>query len=222
MKLEGPLSLLKSAPSALVGALLTAEIIAFYLAPTKEHIPSPPPLRTFSADVGPWRLVQEVEIDTEAANLLKADDTLNRFYNGAEGEVSLFVGFFKSQRGGVTPHSPKICLPGSGWTPEGSTTIPVEIAGLRKPIPVNRYLVRRGENRSVVLYWYATAHHEIADEYLSKLYLMHEGLFYRRSDEAVFRVISPVGAGGEAAAERKAIEFVRASYPALKRQIWSN
>jgi len=28
MKLEGPLSLLKSAPSALVGALLTAEIIA--------------------------------------------------------------------------------------------------------------------------------------------------------------------------------------------------
>jgi EpsI family protein len=222
MKLEGPLSLLKSAPSALVGAILTAEIIAFYLAPTTEHIPSPPPLRTFMADVGPWKLAKEVEIDTEAQNLLKADDTLNRFYDGAEGELSLFVGFFKSQRGGVTPHSPKICLPGSGWTPEESTTIAVDISGRPKPIPVNRYLVRRGENRSVVLYWYATAHHEIADEYLSKLYLMREGLFHRRSDEAVFRVISPVGAGGEPEAEGKAIRFIQASYPTLKRQIWSN
>ena len=213
---------LRHGPAALVTAILAIEGLIFYIAPTAEHVPNPPPLKEMSSQAGPWRSVREIELDDDTQRLLKADDTVNRVYTGPDGMLTLFVAFFKSQRAGVTPHSPKICLPGSGWTPEGSRIINVDVPGRPAPVPMNRYMVRHGEDRSLVLYWYATAHHEMADEYVSKFYLMLEGLRYRRSDEAVYRVIVAVGPDGEEVAQQKAIRFIREFYPPLKQRMWSD
>lgn len=214
-----PLSFLGNRPAAVVTGLLATLGALFYLAPTAEHIPNPPPLRTFATQVGDWTMLRETEVDPETQALLKADDTLSRAYAGPEGSLTLFVAFFKSQRGGVTPHSPKICLPGSGWTPEQSRIISVDVPGEASPLPVNRYIVRHGEDRVIVLYWYAMKHYTIADEYLSKMYLMREGLLHRRSDEAVYRVIVPIS-GKEEEAESRGIRFIRAFYPPIRQQMW--
>jgi EpsI family protein len=204
----------------LVTFVLLVEIALFYRMPTAEYVPHPPPLNSFQRTVADWTTVQELELDSETQALLKADDTISRAYVGPSGHLSFFVAFFKSQRGGVTPHSPKICLPGAGWTPQGSSVISIDVPGEKKPLPINRYIVRHGEDRSLVLYWYSTAHHVMADEYVSKLYLMDEGLRYRRSDEAVYRVIVPIRKGEEARAEADAVHFVQASYAPLKLQMW--
>lgn len=213
------LAFLRSGPAKLVSVILAVEIALFYVAPTAEYAPHPPPLQSFQRDIGGWRMVREMQIDSYTQSFLKADDTLNRVYVGSGGLLTFFVAFFKSQRGGVTPHSPKICLPGSGWTPEESRIITVSVPGEKEPVPVNRYIVRHGEDRSLVLYWYSTAHHVIADEYLSKFYLMYEGLRYRRSDEAVYRVIVPI-TGQESAADEVGIQFIQGLYEPLQRQMW--
>lgn len=209
---------LGSAPAILVSAILLVQGAAFYLAPTAEFVPNPPPLRNLATEIQDYHLQREVELDPETQAFLKADDTVNRTYIGPTGPVMLFVAFFKSQRAGVTPHSPKICLPGAGWTPDMSSVISVAVNG--ESIPVNRYAVHHGEDRTIVLYWYGTAHHTMADEYISKLYLMDEGVRHHRSDEALYRVIVPVGPGGDDVAEQTAIRFIRAVYPPLKQQMW--
>jgi EpsI family protein len=214
------LAFLRNRTAQVVTALLVVEIAAFYCAPTAEYIPHPPPLAKLQRDIGSWTMVQEMQLDRETQEFLKADDTVSRAYMGPGGPVTFFVAFFKSQRGGVTPHSPKICLPGGGWTPVGSRIMSIDIPSEQTSIPVNRYVVRHGENRSLVLYWYRTAHHAIADEYVSKLYLMYEGLRYRRSDEAVYRVIVPI-TGSEEAAEETAVRFVQTLYGPLQRQMWA-
>jgi EpsI family protein len=165
-------------------------------------------------------LVRQTPIDYYTQSFLKADDTLTRDYAGP-GDVQLFVAFFKSQRGGVTPHSPKVCLPGNGWTPENSGVLSVRVPGESAPISVNRYIVRHDEDRSLVLYWYENPHRVIANEYLSKFYLILDALRYHRSDEALVRVTTPIGGKDDAAAERHAIEFIQAVYLPLKRQMWS-
>ncbi len=57
-------------------------------------------------------MIQEMRVDggTLSSVTLTA---LSRAYLGPAGPLTFFVAFFKSQRGGVTPHSPKICLPGA-------------------------------------------------------------------------------------------------------------
>ena len=209
----------RAALAATVLIVLQGALI--YSAVRPESPPSGRALAQFPTSLGSWTLLQEGVIDADTQAVLKADDLLNRYYSGGGAGANLFVAAFRSQRNGKAPHSPKNCLPGSGWTPEGSRTIHLDVPGSGS-IPVNRYVVRRGEERSVVLYWYATAHSEIADEYVSKLYLMYEGLRYHRSDAAVYRVIARVGPDGEEAAERKAIGFVNTFYPPLKQRMWTN
>ena len=212
---------LRSKAVMAVTGLLVLQFVLFHSIPTQEYIPTPPPLERFASSVGPWATIREMKIDTATENLLKADDTLNRQYAGP-GDVDLFIAFFKSQRAGVTPHSPKVCLPSNGWTPESATVISVNVPGEPTPISVNRYVVTHQEERSLVLYWYQNAHRVMANEYLSKFALIFDSLRYHRIDEALIRVITPIGGSREKAdAEVHAVEFIQAIYQPLKQQMWT-
>jgi hypothetical protein len=103
---NSPFVFLRNKPALVVTAVLVAEIILFYALPTKEYIPSPPPLDVFARNLGPWTMTREYPLSREEDAILKADDTITRQYKGP-WKVELFVAFFKSQRAGVTPHSPK-------------------------------------------------------------------------------------------------------------------
>jgi EpsI family protein len=212
---------LRSKPVLAMSAVLITETALFHGVPTQEYVPTPPPLEQFATEIGPWRMVRQTKIDIATENLLKADDTLTRLYGGP-GDVDLYIAFFKSQRAGVTPHSPKVCLPSNGWTEESSRIISVSVPGESAPIPVNRYIVSHQEDRSLVLYWYQSAHRVIANEYLAKFALIFDALRYRRSDEALIRVIAPISGSGqsEAGGEERAIRFIQTIYQPLKRQMW--
>ena len=210
-------SILRRAPGIAVTLVLLVQILLFYTIPTKEYLPATPPLKEFRSAIGPWQMVRDTEIETEVQELLKADVTLNREYLGPQGLVSLFVAFFRTQRAGVTPHSPKVCLPGAGWTQESSQIISLPIPGELAAVPVNRYIISHGDDRSLVLYWYQGAHRAVASEYLSKLYLMWDALRYRRSDVALVRVIVPLT--DPQPAEAGAVQFIQMAYSPLKHQI---
>jgi EpsI family protein len=206
-------------PALAVTILLAAEIILFYTVPTKEFVPSPPPLDLFARSVGPWTMTAQIPIDADSARILMADDTLTRNYQGP-GKEELFVAFFKSQRAGVTPHSPKMCLPANGWAEESSRIISVNVPGEPAPIPVNRYIVAKDDQRRLVLYWFQNWHRATADEYLSKFYMLYDSVRYRRSDEALVRVVTDFS-NADAVAEERAIQFLQDVYQPLKQQIWS-
>jgi EpsI family protein len=218
-KTDSPAGFLRSKAAIVVTALLAVEIAVFYTVPTKEYIPSPPPLEQFATTIGPWAMVRSMPVDAYTQSFLRADDTLMRDYAGP-GNVGLFVAFFKSQRGGVTPHSPKVCLPGNGWTPESSRIISVSVPGEAAPIPVNRFVVTHDEDRSLVLYWYQNPRRATANEYLSKIYLIFDALRYHRSDEALIRVIVQMRGAADSGAEEHAIRFIQDLYQPLKRQMW--
>jgi EpsI family protein len=217
---NSPFDFLRYKPALAVAALLAAQIVLFYTIPTKEYVPSPLPLGLFAAHLGPWTMTAEYPIGAEAQELLKADDTLTRKYRGPSN-VELFVAFFKSQRAGVTPHSPKMCLPANGWDEESSRIISVNVPGEPAPIPVNRYIVVREDHRKLVLYWFQNWHRATADEYLSKFYLLYDSIRYRRSDEALVRVVTEMDGTADASAEEHAVEFLQDIYQPLKQQIWS-
>src|SRR5512140_2979007 len=154
------------------------------------------------AAIGGWRLGQEGVIEKEVRDVLQADDLLSRTYVHAESQnvASLFVAYFRSQRTGVAPHSPKNCLPGSGWVPSESSIVPIAVPGRAEPIPVNLYLVSKGDAQSVVLYWYQSRGRAVASEYSAKIYTVLDAIRFNRTDTALVRVVVPVTGGGQDAA----------------------
>jgi EpsI family protein len=195
--------------------VLVVQAVLFYSASRGEVVPHAAALSGFPAAVGGWRLEQEGVIDQETQDVLKADDVLTRTYGGKEGGAGLFIAYFKTQRQGQSPHSPKNCLPGSGWQQVDSSRIDVPIAGDR-PIHINEYVVQKGEAQSVVYYWYQSQGRVIADEFAAKFYLVSDSIKHHRSDTALVRVVVPILAGRTEMSEKVGTDFVKAFYPVVK------
>jgi EpsI family protein len=200
--------------------VLVIQAALFYASSRAENVPSMRPLRDFPRQLSGWMMVQEGYVDDETQAILKADDTLTRTYGNPKFQAlpSIFVAFFKTQRTGKAPHSPKNCLPGSGWEREREDYLAVHIPGMAEPIQVNRYIVSKGEQKSLVLYWYQTQNRVVANEYKAKLLTVGDAIRYNRTDTALVRVIVPVS-GNEAAAEQEAVEFVQSFFTALRQYL---
>ena len=197
---------------------LIAQASVFYGFSRKEFIPPHTILKTFPAQVGDWRMFQEQALDPDTEAVLQADDYLSRWYRDSGGRTAeLYVAFFKSQRVGKEPHSPKNCLPGNGWIPIVSDRIPVQVPGRTDPIDVNRYIVARGDVRNVVIYWYQSRDRVVASEYAARWYSVVDSLRLNRSDTSIVRVIvSNVAEGHEQEATETAMEFIRTFFVPLR------
>ena len=109
------------------------------------------------------------------------------FVKDSAEAFSIYVGYYDHQTQGKTIHSPKNCLPGSGWealaqterqvtTPNGSET-------------VNRYLLQNGSERALVFYWYQGRGRVAANEYRVKWELLRDAAISGRSEEALVRIV---------------------------------
>ncbi len=198
--------------------VLLAQAGVFYGFQRREVVPSRQPLAGLSLDQTDWKNVQEMQIDQDTLDVLKADDILSRVYqNKKNGQVAtLFVAYFETQRTGKAPHSPKNCLPGAGFVPSQSGTAEIAIAGEREPIEVNRYIVSRGQNQSAVLYWYQARSRVIASEYTAKFFTVADAIRYNRSDTALVRVVVGANDGDTQKAVAAAEAFVQSFFEPLK------
>jgi EpsI family protein len=167
--------------------------------------------------LGSWTFAGEGVVDDETRDILKADDLMLREYrDSVTGRAaSLFVAAFRSQRNGKTPHSPKNCLPGSGWTQLSSGDYSIDVGGA-KPIVVNRYVVQHGDERSVVLYWYQSRDRVVASEYTAKFWVMADAIRLNRTDTALVRVYLPIIDGDSDGATRAAASFVQNFFGTLR------
>lgn len=201
-----------------LSVVLAAQAILFYAASRGEKVPDAPPLELFPAQLTPWHETQDYPIEKEIRDQLRADDMLNRLYQDPQSDAmaNLFVAYFKTQRTGQAPHSPKNCLPGTGWQPEATGFLDVAVTGQAEPIRINRFVVSHGGDKSVVLYWYQSQRRVIASEFSAKFWLVLDSIRYHRSDTALVRVTVPVQGNDQDGATRKGVAFVQTVFPVLK------
>ena len=190
----------------------------------RQSRPEPAPVRAtfdrFPMQIERWTGRQQPPMDDKVLAILGVDDYLNRVYVSPDrAAAGLYVGYYNSQRQGDSIHSPMNCLPGAGWEPlsRSSIKIPVTVReGTTTEIDANRYVIQKGLDRQVVLYWYQSHGRAVASEYWSKFYLIEDAVRRNRTDGSLVRVLAPiVGEGGEASAEQRAIGFVKAVFPVL-------
>jgi len=205
---------LNSMPVRIASIVLVLQGGLLYSSIREEIIPESRPLGTMPRDLGPWKFVADGVVDKETMAVLQADDTLVRSFSKGTEHAELFVAGFRSQRTGKAPHSPKNCLPGSGWTPLDDREVTVDTGG-GEAIEVNRYVITHGDYRSLVLYWYQSRDRAVAGEFKAKFWVMADALRYNRTDTALVRVIIPIRDKDDGAAERSARDFVKSMYPTL-------
>jgi EpsI family protein len=148
---------------------------------------------------------RDVIISADERRVSGVSDYLMRSYLGDSSRAfSVYVGYYESQRQGKTIHSPKNCLPGSGWSVLSATTDTISTS--LGPRVVNHYLLTNGSSQALVYYWYQGRGRVVADEYVVKWNLLRDAMFTRRTEEALVRVIVPLENAGRTSESAVAIE----------------
>lgn len=104
---------------------------------------------------------------------------------------SVYVGYYESQATGRTIHSPRNCLPGAGWQQVESGTRSLTVNG--KGVTVNRYVLANGPSQAVVYYWYQGRGRVAWSEFSVKWDLLRDAAKRGRTEEALVRVMVPLG-----------------------------
>lgn len=210
-------SLFTSKRAIVLTIILIAQMAILYGYSRDEDVPHVAPLSTLPTEFPGWTMIREGKVEDEVLAVLRADDTLTRVYSNGQDIASLFIAYFKTQRTGQAPHSPKHCLPGSGWTPSESGFLDIPLPGENRTIKVNRYVVTRGEDSSIVLYWYQSLDRVVASEYWAKVYLVTDSIRFNRTDTALVRVVVPIPrtADGVASAEKVGVSFIQKMFPSV-------
>jgi len=201
-------------------AFLLAQTLATNWVSASERPPAIPDLAKFPEEFGGWKKVREDPIDDATKKTLNFDGDISRGYISPDKKVDagLFVAWFQSQSSGLKqPHSPQVCLPGSGWIPQ--VTDDVALNTSLGTIRVNRYVVVNGGARAVVLYWYQTPRRVIESEWTAKFWIVPDALRDHRTDTSLVRIVTwatQPGEQGNQLATAAAQSFGEQLYPELR------
>ena len=162
---------------------------------------------------------EERRFSEQSYEVLQADTTTLRIYRDSLGEqLWLFIGYFESQKYGSQIHSPKHCLPGSGWRIRHHESFRLQLDGFDHDI--NRLIIRERDNQQLMLYWFETRGGVIREEFGLKWDLMINSLLLRPTDAAMVRINLPLLPGEKAqAATDRAVAYLRTFYPSISRAL---
>ena len=164
-----------------------------------------------------WKSSGEQYMNAETTAYLKPDEYILRDYVDAAdaSSINLFVAYFKSLQNTYGPHSPRICLPGSGWLVSSSKVANLDVPGRTEAIPINEYTMDQGNQHILVVYWYQNDRNVWAEEYHAKLRLLPDLIRYRRSDVSLVRLVTPMSSSLPSGELSNCLRFARHLFPLL-------
>ncbi|WP_027157032.1 VPLPA-CTERM-specific exosortase XrtD [Methylobacter luteus] len=174
---------------AIIASLAVVTVTVFSIDKRAEVFPERKNFPIFPMQLADWQGQHSSMEDTVINKLGLSDYILADFRQVQGAPVNLYAAYYASQRKGISPHSPRVCIPGGGWQ---ITDIERKDLGL---LAVNRIVIKKGDMTQLVYYWFQQRGRKLANEYLMKWYLFKDALLLNRTDGALVRLTTMVNPG---------------------------
>ena len=156
-----------------------------------------------------WRGEQDNLQQIISDKLAFTDYLLNNYSRDSGPPVNFYVAYYASQRKGISPHSPRVCVPGGGWSITEIERTVVDVENRETPLNINRAVIQNGLHRQLVYYWFKQRGRDIANEYWMKWYLLTDSLSLNRTDGSLVRLVTPIlPSEKDADADRRLQDFL--------------
>lgn len=219
VEVDGPMTSGGRAPGArvalpLVATLALALVVQSTVLRAGTGPENVPPRRQFvdwPMIGGEWTGRRET-LTPEELRALRLDDYLLATYQRgpADVPVGLYIAYYATQETGSSTHSPLVCLPGTGWEISDLSRAEMPVAAAQgTPLTVNRGIIKKGDSRLLVYFWYREQGRDLASTGEIKWNMIKRSLTDRRSDGALIRLITPVTEDGNIAeADKRLTAFL--------------
>jgi EpsI family protein len=170
-------------------------------------------LELFPQRIGYWKMLGQARFDERTLEVLKPSDYLSRSYQDQEGNrLSLYIGFHDGGPQSGPIHSPKQCLPGSGWNRLHDEVRSVNVAG--QEVPYVSAIYQKDVQKQLFLYWFQVRDDILTNEYALKLAMVKNSILANRRDSSFIR-LSVMATDDVEQAIRIGEQFIQDFYPAL-------
>lgn len=203
-----------------IGLVLVCFAVAQVVSGREEVQPARASLRIFPTELASWRASESaLTADVERA-LGFSDYVLADYVSDSGARVNFYAAYYASQRKGVSPHSPQVCIPGGGWVISDIRRVEFPVNPSGAAMQAVRVVIDKEGQRALVYYWFDQRGRHIVDEYQMKWYLLLDSITRNRTDGALVRAVTTVLPNEPAqAADDRIQSFVRAAVPQLARFI---
>lgn len=193
---------------------LLLAVAALYLnLHTDLPVPVKRPFNEFPDQIGSWRMISGSEFSADVLGVLRPTDYLYRRYTESGGKnVTLYIGYHGGGKDSGEIHSPRHCLPGSGWYEISTRRRDLDVAGSR--INLVQSVYQKGTGKELFLYWFQVRDKTMNEEYSLKVAQIAGSLLQRRRDSSFIRISVPFE-GDERAALQLGEMFVRDFRPTI-------
>lgn len=171
------------------------------------------PLETINPNLRGWIGRNDPPLSDRILNSLRPTSYISRTYRKGAAAIGFFMAYYALTRPGESMHSPKNCLPGSGWNILESGSIDLDVQG--RSFSVNKYIVQKEDTRQLVLYWYQSRRRIVASEYTGKLFRFWDAVTTGDTSGSIVRITAPEGPQ----ALQYARSFAAAAFPEVQQVI---
>jgi len=199
---------------AIIVLIAITGVIASTIDTRDEVFPPRKSFPEFPDNLADWQ-GKQTTMTSDVLKILGLSDYIMTNYSKPNSmSVNFYVAYYKSQRKGVSPHSPRVCIPGGGWQISEISRVDVNNS------PVNRIVIKKGESVQLVYYWFQQRGRIFANEYLMKWYLFKDAVLLNRTDGALVRITTVVNSMESIAdADRRLAGFYQQVAPVLPEYI---
>ena len=131
--------------------------------------------------------------------------------NNSINPINFYVAYYELQKkAGEFVHSPRLCLPGAGWFIEKNHVR--RLSHLTSPRPPNGHLMlnelitSKDGMKQLVYFWYQGRGRNFTNEFAAKFWMVWDGIWRRRTDGALVRLIAPLRDGQSIAMARSVLD----------------
>lgn len=184
---------------------------------SEASVPVNKPLDLFPQRAGDWVMTGQARFDERVLAVLLPSDYLSRTYENSQGErVSLYIGYHDGGPDSGPIHSPKQCLPGSGWNRLDDEARSVSVDG--QPVDYVRATYQKDAEKQMFLYWFQVRDQFLTNEYALKFAMAKNSFLSNRRDSSFIRLSVMIGEDEEKA-RLIGEDFIAAFLPAIQESL---
>jgi EpsI family protein len=170
------------------------------------------PLKAYFQSIGNYKAIRHIELVNDHITMLKLDDYVYTDYEGPDGKVNLYIGYYYTANKAYAAHSPLTCYPSQGWEiTRKPTTHTLEIGP--HTIHYEEIITSLGEERELVIYWYQSYLQTNTQIYQNKIDMGFNNLINKTEQHAFVRVSIPLQHLPKKNKKRGAENFIHQFYP---------
>lgn len=171
-----------------------------------------PSIQSFFKKIDNYKIIKMSELKPELVEMLNLDDYFYADFQGPNGRINLYIGYYYDAKKAYASHSPLICYPSQGWEILGKEKLKSVKIG-NNVINYHEIITKKNQTKELVLFWYQSYSLTSTQIYKNKISMGYNKLTGKNGQHAFIRV--SVDHTDSNNANENATDFIKTLYPKL-------